>query len=372
MKFSWGDSIFFAFLWASVWAGALTCYVLDWKVEWMQPKLWFLYVKKKLNKSKSIFFKATKISQKVLNPFETVLTALEDGNIQNSSVNIGQSYRQKIEHEMKLLQANDITHEIRIAYAKLPEANKKNHDFKHWNDAGREWREAILQGTVSNRYRNKKSGKILYEDFFPHGAILLRQSRHIRHDEVESKNRNEEQQFYSEYQKIMCPSCGAEISLNSNEVHCPYCGGYIKSDFFDWQIEELLIYQDLNPNDYNYKMVAATRKIQTGGYENAVCHRLSIPYRLLQKIRGAAVRRAAHPCLPHGQGEGQGGRKDHLCRMGLCRKDHGLQKSRLAHPRRGCGRPTRPCWAGPRSPSTPAAPPARSGWRRRYARPSPP
>lgn len=104
----------------------------------------------------------------------------------------------------------------------------------------------------------KKSGKILYEDFFPHGAILLKQSRHIRHDEVESKNRNEEQQFYSEYQKIMCPSCGAEISLNSNEVHCPYCGGYIKSDFFDWQIEELLIYQDLNPNDYNYKMVAAT------------------------------------------------------------------------------------------------------------------
>ena len=249
MKFSWGDSIFFAFLWASVWAGALTCYVLDWKVEWMQPKLWFLYVKKKLNKSKSIFFKATKISQKVLNPFETVLSALEDGNIQNSSVKIGQSYRQKIEHEMKLLQANDITHEIRIAYAKLPEANKKNHDFKHWNDAGREWREAMLQGTVSNRYRNKKSGKILYEDFFPHGAILLRQSRHIRHDEVESKNRNEEQQFYSEYQKIMCPSCGAEISLNSNEVHCPYCGGYIKSDFFDWQIEELLIYQDLNPND---------------------------------------------------------------------------------------------------------------------------
>lgn len=217
MKFSWGDSIFFAFLWASVWAGALTCYVLDWKVEWMQPKLWFLYVKKKLNKSKSIFFKATKISQKVLNPFETVLSALEDGNIQNSSVNIGQSYRQKIEHEMKLLQANDITHEIRIAYAKLPEANKKNHDFKHWNDAGREWREAILQGTVSNRYRNKKSGKILYEDFFPHGAILLRQSRHIRHDEVESKNRNEEQQFYSEYQKIMCPSCGAEISLKNNQ-----------------------------------------------------------------------------------------------------------------------------------------------------------
>ena len=164
------------------------------------------------HKSKSIFFKATKISQKVLNPFETVLSALEDGNIQNSSVNIGQSYRQKIEHEMKLLQANDITHEIRIAYAKLPEANKKNHDFKHWNDAGREWREAILQGTVSNRYRNKKSGKILYEDFFPHGAILLRQSRHIRHDEVESKNRNEEQQLVMKFIVLIVVDISKAIS----------------------------------------------------------------------------------------------------------------------------------------------------------------
>ena len=64
MKFSWGRfNIFCIFVGKCVGRSPhLLCF--DWKVEWMQPKLWFLYVKKKLNKSKSIFFKATKISQK--------------------------------------------------------------------------------------------------------------------------------------------------------------------------------------------------------------------------------------------------------------------------------------------------------------------
>lgn len=77
--------------------------------------------------------------------------------------------------------------------------------------------EIVLQGTVLNRYRSLKNGKILYEDFFPHGSVLLRQSRHIRHNEVGSKNRNEEQQFYAQYQNIICPSCGAEITLKGDE-----------------------------------------------------------------------------------------------------------------------------------------------------------
>lgn len=125
-----------------------------------------------------------------------------------------------------------------MTHLKLTEENEKKQDFRHWSDAGREWREIVLQGTVLNRYRSLKNGKILYEDFFPHGSVLLRQSRHIRHNEVGSKNRNEEQQFYAQYQNIICPSCGAEITLKGDEAHCPYCGGYIKSDFFDWQTEE--------------------------------------------------------------------------------------------------------------------------------------
>lgn len=64
--------------------------------------------------------------------------------------------------------------------------------------------------------------------------------------------------FYSQYTNVICPSCGATVTLTSDEDHCPYCGGYIKSDFFDWQTEEFLIYRDYNPNTRNFKLTAAT------------------------------------------------------------------------------------------------------------------
>ena len=52
-----------------------------------------------------------------------------------------------------------------MTHLKLTEENEKKQDFRHWSDAGREWREIVLQGTVLNRYRSLKNGKILYEDF---------------------------------------------------------------------------------------------------------------------------------------------------------------------------------------------------------------
>ena len=64
--------------------------------------------------------------------------------------------------------------------------------------------------------------------------------------------------FYSQYTSVICPSCGATVTLTSDEDYCPYCGGYIKSDFFDWQTEEFLIYRDYNPNTRNFKLTAAT------------------------------------------------------------------------------------------------------------------
>lgn len=64
--------------------------------------------------------------------------------------------------------------------------------------------------------------------------------------------------FYSQYTNVICPSCGATVTLTSDEDYCPYCGGYIKSDFFDWQTEEFLIYRDYNPNTRNFKLTAAT------------------------------------------------------------------------------------------------------------------
>ena len=44
MTVTWTDAIVFAFAWSCIWGSLLVSHVLDWKFEWMQPKLWFLFV----------------------------------------------------------------------------------------------------------------------------------------------------------------------------------------------------------------------------------------------------------------------------------------------------------------------------------------
>ena len=70
---SWSDAIGLSFAWSFGWGLVLTCYVLDWKIEWMQPKLWFLFLKKKLNKTEDFFLNASAIPPKVLGAFKKVL-----------------------------------------------------------------------------------------------------------------------------------------------------------------------------------------------------------------------------------------------------------------------------------------------------------
>ncbi len=55
--------------------------------------------------------------------------------------------------------------------------------------------EVVLQGSILNRYLDKKSNQTLYEDFLCSRCRLASAIRHIRHNEVGSKNRNEEQIF---------------------------------------------------------------------------------------------------------------------------------------------------------------------------------
>ena len=165
------------------------------------------------------------------------MNVFETGNLQSPDLRMDQSFRRKFEHEIHLLKKNNIRREMRMAYLKLPEEYIKKNDFKHWSDAGREWREVVLQGTILNRYRDRKNNRILYEDFFAHGAVLLRQSRHIRHNEVGSKNRNDEQIFYSQYTNVICPSCGANF-IPDQDGCCSYCGYRLPIDNSKWRILE--------------------------------------------------------------------------------------------------------------------------------------
>ena len=47
---------------------------------------------------------------------------------------------------------------------------------------------------------------------------------------------------------ITCPSCGARVKLNSQQVTCEYCGAVIKNEFYDWQTESFEIYESISTN----------------------------------------------------------------------------------------------------------------------------
>lgn len=47
---------------------------------------------------------------------------------------------------------------------------------------------------------------------------------------------------------MICPSCGAEVTLSSQQVVCEYCGARIQTDFYDWQTEVFEIYEHIGNN----------------------------------------------------------------------------------------------------------------------------
>lgn len=161
------------------------------------------------------------------------------------------TFQDKIEHETKQLKKRGLARQFHFTNLKLSEKNEKKKDFRHWSDAGREWREVIVEASVSDKYLSKDKKKVLHETIYPYGAILLRQSRHIRHTDKADKDRKKEQTFYSEYSQMTCPSCGAQLNLKGNETNCPYCGAFIQSQFYDWQTEDFRIYHLPDPNARN-------------------------------------------------------------------------------------------------------------------------
>lgn len=78
-----------------------------------------------------------------------------------------------------------------------------------------------------------EDGKIRYENYRKHAYLRILQSRHIRNSDRVQKKKS----YYSTVQKIICPSCGASVELTGQQVVCEYCGGVIRSEFYDWQTE---------------------------------------------------------------------------------------------------------------------------------------
>lgn len=176
----------------------------------------------------------------IRNAFENILIPLAKTDKDLLPARMDMVFRRNIEQQLSLLKLNRLYRDIRLAdVVPIP----KN-DFKRWNDEGREWREAVLQCSELERLVSMHDGKPVYELYRKNAYARILQSRHIRNFDRTEKKKN----YYADKAKIICPSCGAQVKLGSQRAVCPYCGGVIQSDFYDWQTEAFEIYERIGTN----------------------------------------------------------------------------------------------------------------------------
>ena len=241
MSMIWAGAVEIALAWAVILGVKIASNAFEWKFEHLLPNYWYPVVKRKLAKPETATLKDKGIPKKISDELEGLLAFMQGGSLQNSRIRMDCTFQDKIDHETKQLKKRGLARQFHFTNLKLSEKNEKKKDFRHWSDAGREWREVIVEASVSDKYLSKDKKKVLHETIYPYGAILLRQSRHIRHTDKADKDRKKEQTFYSEYSQMTCPSCGAQLNLKGNETNCPYCGAFIQSQFYDWQTEDFRI-----------------------------------------------------------------------------------------------------------------------------------
>ena len=69
------------------------------------------------------------------------------------------------------------------------------------------------------------------------GFVTIVQSRRIRSED----RKKEKATYYHDTETILCASCSAQVTRSGEITVCPYCGAYLESSFYDWQLESFEI-----------------------------------------------------------------------------------------------------------------------------------
>ncbi len=163
------------------------------------------------------------------------------------------TFRREFERQLDSLKSRNLCREIRLTdVVSIP----KN-DFVKRSDDGREWREAVLRCSTLERFVSLSDGRPLYEKYRRNAYMRMLQSRHIRNSDRGEKKKK----YYDDRVTVSCPSCGARVELESQQTVCPYCGGVLRSDFYDWQTEIFEIYEDIGTNKRRAMQLAASSMI---------------------------------------------------------------------------------------------------------------
>ena len=194
-----------------------------------------------------------KLHGEIRKAFEKVMIPLWKSDKRLLPVRMDRNFRRKIERQMDSLSRQDLCQEIRVTdVVPLPQ-----NGFKRWSDDGREWRESILQCSVLERFVSTVSGRPIQEIYRKNAFLRILQSRHVRNSDRTQKKEN----YYADSVTINCPSCGAQVTLDSQQTVCPYCGGVLQSDFYDWQTEAFEIYEQIGTNLRNALLLLASAAI---------------------------------------------------------------------------------------------------------------
>ena len=172
--------------------------------------------------------------------FEKILLPLGKADKYLLPARMDMTFRRELERQLDCLKRRQVCRDIRLTdVVPLP----KN-DFKRWSDDGREWRESVLRCSTLERFVSERDSTPIYKIYRKNAYVRILQSRHVRNSDRTEKKQN----YYTDRLKILCPSCGAEVELKSQQTVCLYCGGLIQSDFYDWQTESFEIYEKIGTN----------------------------------------------------------------------------------------------------------------------------
>ena len=182
----------------------------------------------------------SKIRRDIKKAFERILIPLGKANQDLLPARMDMAFRKKIVSQINRLNQNKLCRKIYITdVVPLP----KN-GFETWNDDGREWRESVLMCSTLERFESTKDNRVQHEIYRKNSYLRILQSRHIRRTDKKENKKS----YYYDMLKITCPSCGAKVKLNSQQVTCEYCGTVIKNEFYDWQTESFEIYKSISTN----------------------------------------------------------------------------------------------------------------------------
>jgi len=180
------------------------------------------------------------LRRNIRNAYENVLCPLAKADKSLLPIRMDKTFRRNIELQIDSLARHSLYRDIRVA--DLSPGQKIG--FRTWEDDGREWREAELECCALERLISAKNSEVEHEIYRKHACLRVLQSRHVQTVDCG----NGKKTFYAGKAKVICPSCGAEVTLSSQQVVMRILRARIQTDFYDWQTEVFEIYEHIGNN----------------------------------------------------------------------------------------------------------------------------